>query len=503
MPMIPRLNFFTGRWAVRFAVVLLVALMALWVFVRPGRSKNVAQRTGVPAAVQTESCNPAVSAGAASHRAPEEVINLPYVVKRGEGVTAIAWRYLPESVYMKQSALEEAIRQANHLSQSRLQPGEHIVIPGIPQHPLLDKPVTVAKDFDARAIYLTGYTAGSERGLELIERWKAVGGNAVVFDIKDFDGEIRVPFNHKYAPHKGVTIRNLPKFIHWLHARHVHVIARIALFRDAYLAATFPQFDVRSRATGKPWLENGKLAWVDPSLPEVQQYDLDLARMAAVSGADEIQFDYVRFPAEGNQADAEFSFQKAHPDWPRSKIITAFVSRAYQELHPMGVLVSLDVFGVMAWARPADLEHTGQDIVELSHHCDAISPMIYPSHFFHFDGYTDPGDAPEHFIAESMKRFEKATQGSGVVLRPWLQAFAWRTKSYSVAYVLTEIRVAAENGGDGFLFWNADNNYPKPLIAMSELRSGSPTPPAGKPASGPVATAAGASPPRQPVRVNR
>ncbi|MGH9397590.1 MAG: putative glycoside hydrolase [Terriglobia bacterium] len=470
-----KLNSFTPKWAIRFAVTILVALLALWVFVRPGRSKNVAEHTHPSASAQDESGrgNPALSAGAASGSPAETAGSIPYVVKRGESVVSIAWRHLPESIYMKQSALEDAIRQANHLGQGRLQPGEHIVIPGIPEHPALDKPVTVPKNFDARAIYLTGYTAGSERGLELIERWKAVGGNAVVFDIKDFDGEIRVPFNHKYAPHEGITIRNLPKLIHWLHARHVHVIARIALFRDAYLAATQPQFDVRSRQTGKPWLENGKLAWVDPSLPEVQQYELDLARMAASSGADEIQFDYVRFPAEGNQADAEFSYQKEHPDWPRSKIITGFVSRASQELHPMGVLVSLDVFGVMAWARPADLEHTGQDIAELSHHCDVISPMIYPSHFFHFDGYTDPGDAPEHFIAESMKRFEKTTQGSGVTLRPWLQAFAWRTKSYSVSYVLTEMRVAAENGGDGFLFWNADNNYPKPLIAMAELRSGS------------------------------
>ena len=140
--------------------------------------------------------------------------------------------------------------------------------------------------------------------------------------------------------------------------------------------------------------------------------------MAAAAGADEIQFDYVRFPAEGDQADAQFAFQKEHPEWPRSKVITDFVTRATDTLHPLGVLVSLDVFGVMAWARPIDLAHTGQNIHDLSRHCDIISPMIYPSHFFGFDGYRDPGDAPEHFISESMQRFEHATEGSGVVLRP-------------------------------------------------------------------------------------
>jgi hypothetical protein len=50
--------------------------------------------------------------------------------------------------------------------------------------------------------------------------------------------------------------------------------------------------------------------------------------------------------------------------------------------------------------------------------------MIYPSHFFGMDGIARPGDAPEHFIGVSMERFEKITQGSGVVIRPWLRPSA-------------------------------------------------------------------------------
>ena len=61
------------------------------------------------------------------------------------------------------------------------------------------------------------------------------------------------------------------------------------------------------------------------------------------------------------------------------------------QLHPMGVLVSLDVFGVMAWQRQVDMGHTGQDIVKMAKHSDVISPMIYPSHFFGMDGYDAPG----------------------------------------------------------------------------------------------------------------
>lgn len=391
-------------------------------------------------------------------------------VKPGQTVESIAWRMLPETAYMTDSELAAAIRSRNGIKTGRpLHPGQVLQIPGLPAHPFQDKPNLVPRNFDARAIYLTGWTAGSVYGMKLIEQWKKAGGNAVVFDIKDFDGQVRVPFDHSYASQRQITIRNLPKFIHWLHALDLHAIARIALFRDEYLAQTYPQFDVRSRKNGKPWLENGKLDWVDPSIPAVEQYDLDLARMAAEAGADEIQFDYVRFPAEGDQSDAAFAFQKEHPNMPRTKVITDFVARAYQTLHPMHVLVSLDVFGVMAWAKPADLAHTGQDIAQLARHCDVISPMIYPSHFFHFDGYANPGDAPEHFISESMRRFMESTKGSGVVIRPWLQAFAWRTKSYSVNYLLTEVSTAGEAGGIGFLFWNAGNQYPKPLEAMGRI----------------------------------
>ena len=105
----------------------------------------------------------------------------------------------------------------------------------------------------------------------------------------------------------------------------------------------------------------------------------------------------------------------------------------------------------------------------MAKHCDVISPMIYPSHFFGMDGYAAPGDAPEHFISVSMDRFEKVTAGTGVVLRPWLQAFHWRTKTYSPEYILKQVSSSHAHHGDGFLFWNAANDYSKPFAAMPTM----------------------------------
>jgi hypothetical protein len=395
-----------------------------------------------------------------------------YTAEKAEPVSAIAHHFLPQSSLMLASELEDQIRETNKLAPKQLyvKKGQTLLIPTIEPQPVAEHSVPMAKDEEVRAIYLTGAMAGSAKGIAIVKHWHEVGGNAIVFDIKDSDGTLNVAFEHPLAPHNRRAIPNLPKYVRFLHSMNMHAIARIALFRDEHIARDHSELAVHSRSTGQPWRENGKLVWTDSSNPKVQQYDIELAKWVAKSGADEIQFDYVRFPAEGNQADAKFYFQTAHPDWKRADVIADFLDRAYQQLHPEGVLVSLDVFGIMAWQRSVDLNHTGQDITRMAKYCDVISPMIYPSHFFGMDGYKAPGDAPEHFIGESMDRFAVITASTGAVLRPWLQAFAWRTKTYSPDYIMRQVSTSRDRGGIGFLFWNARNDYSKPYIAMPVMR---------------------------------
>ena len=408
--------------------------------------------------------------------APAAVVVPPgsdlYVAERGDSIPSVARKYLKRTKFLTSAELADAIRQANHDRQGvLLKSKEQIIIPGILESPIVEKTVPVARDFEVRAIYLTGVMAGSDHGVRIIKHWREVGGNAVVFDIKDSDGIVNIAFDHPLATGQRHYIPDLPKFVHFLHSENMHAIARIAMFRDEHLVTTHPELAVKSHSTGQPWRENGKLVWTDPSNPKVQDYDIALAKFVAQAGVDEVQFDYVRFPAEGDQKDAEFHFQSEHPKEPRSEVIASFIDRAYAQIHPSGVLLSLDVFGIMAWQRPVDLSHTGQDIVAMAKHCDVLSPMIYPSHFFGMDGIARPGDAPEHFIGESMDRFKLITKDSGVVIRPWLQAFAWRTKTYSPQYIEVQAEVAKQKGGIGFLFWNANNDYSKPYTAMPEMRA--------------------------------
>jgi hypothetical protein len=476
-----------------------------------------------------------------------------YTAKRGEAIPTIARRYLGKTSYLTSSELAEAIRSLNHKSDSSniLKANENIIIPGILFSPITEKTIPVPKDFEVRAVYLTGVMAASDHGLRIIRHWREVGGNSVVFDIKDSDGSVNIPFEHPLLGEHKVYIHDMAKLVRFLHQQNMHAIARIAIFRDERLVVNHPELAVQSRRNKTAWRENGKLVWTDPSNPKVQEYDIALAKHVAQLGVDEVQFDYVRFPAEGDQKDAAFVFQKdqpeailetePHPDLcgdgrlgrpadakqggattdpttaessaaapkrqksaahranhgtegkpekaskgrntacsaiaakprgpQRSDVISAFLKKAYAELHPTGVLLSLDVFGVMAWQRDVDLAHTGQDIVQMAQHCDVLSPMIYPSHFFGMDNIAHPGDEPAHFIGESMDRFELITKGSGVVIRPWLQAFHWRTKTYSPEYIKVQVETAKTKGGIGFLFWNAANDYSKPFTAMPEMKA--------------------------------
>jgi len=482
--------------------------------------------TARPAPPATATASASAKANAAAGAISPELKATPsgyaFTVATAQPLAAVVRRFWPSTEYMTKAELDTALRSANHLGKTQyVKAGQQLVIPGYEPQPIVERAIPVAPSFEVRAIYLTGTMAGSQMGMDKVRRWRAAGGNAVVFDVKDSDGSVNIPFHHPLAGQRSPAIPNLPKYVRWLHTQGLHVIARIALFRDERLVQQHPELAVQSRrsalashpnataagASGapqasppqassrqaspsQPWRENGKLVWTDPSNPQVQEYDLALAQQTVAGGVDEIQFDYVRFPAEGDQKDAQFAFQKEHPQWARKDVISDFVARAYKLLHPAGVLVSLDVFGVMAWQYEVDVAHTGQEISVLARHCDVLSPMIYPSHFFGMEGYANPGDAPEHFISESMDKFRSVVgdaqaapsppaarpgtasdPSTSAVLRPWLQAFAWRTKTYGVDYILTQVRVAKQHGGDGFLFWNARNDYAKPLAAMSEMRA--------------------------------
>ncbi|SVD49213.1 uncharacterized protein METZ01_LOCUS402067, partial [marine metagenome] len=175
---------------------------------------------------------------------------------------------------------------------------------------------------------MTASTAGSSKGLSLADQVIQAGGNAIIFDVKDQPGDLsymsKVALARTIATGSLAAIDRPAVLVDKLHQRGLHVVARLACFYDVRLATHRPDLVPRSKEGGL-WSERGVPNWVDPSLPEVQQYLLDLAAEAAELGVDEIQLDYVRFPTEGNPSDAVFSFDPTQV--AKHEIITEFVRR--------------------------------------------------------------------------------------------------------------------------------------------------------------------------------
>jgi hypothetical protein len=315
---------------------------------------------------------------------------------------------------------------------------------------------------EARAIYVSAYTAGQPAAFAaLLDLVTSTGLNAMVIDIKDEAGYATYNTGVRAYHEAGavrVRIRELEGLLHMAKANGVYTIARLVVFNDSALARANPDFAVKTR-DGRIWRDHRGCAWTDPFRPEVWEYNIDLAVEAASLGFDEIQYDYVRFPTDGNMQDCVFSRPSGPGNANRIQAINEFLSYGRDRLAPYGARTSADVFGIICSTRyDSSLGQVLEDVAAL---VDYVSPMIYPSHYGpgHF-GLANPNAAPyatvKGALSDALKRLgpEGAAQ-----LRPWLQDFTLGSPPYGAAEVLDQIRATHELGIKGWLLWNPHNRY--------------------------------------------
>ena len=326
-----------------------------------------------------------------------------------------------------------------------------------------------------RGIYATAGVAGGARFLDLADSLVAVGGNTIVFDIKDRPGQLsypsRVPLAIDIGASRGAPIADPGRLVAQLETRGIYTVARISCFYDQQLASARPDLVPHTRGEMELWRERDRLAWLDPSLPEVQQYLLDLVHEVAAFGVDEIQLDYVRFPTAGRVDEAVFAFDER--EGTKREIITAFVGRVRQILRGSEVRLSADLFGVAAWKREADMNRTGQDLAALLPYLDVVSPMLYPSHFYPgFDDVVNPVEHPYYFVNQGCERLRQLADAFGVEVRPWLQAFSYRVPNIDRTYLTEQIAAAEDGGSHGWLLWQSSADYSLALEAIGHYRRG-------------------------------
>lgn len=309
------------------------------------------------------------------------------------------------------------------------------------------------------ALYLTGTSARPARVDKFLTFSRAQNLNGVVFDIKDVYGFVNY---RSHLPEVKVTQGKTPPplgellpIVAYYKSKKFYTIARIALFQDELQATKFPDRQIKLRS-GAPLKTKGRTVWVDPNKKAVQEYNLALIREVLQSGVDEIQLDYVRYPAEGDWKLAAYHGLKDHSEKPQ--VIGAYLQKVHALVHSYGARLSLDVFGVVAWQEPLDIKSTGQNMHVLSQAADVLSPMLYPSHFgLEFGGIKNPADQPALFLDEGVRKLRAIAPEK--IIRPWIQAFRWRVTNYSPRYITEQIRGAKKAGAQGYLLWNAGNAY--------------------------------------------
>jgi len=377
--------------------------------------------------------------------------------------------YLHEDEFVKDFCALNSLRDAAILK------GRSYLVPG--PFPPLAEPLKKRKRPTipvVRGLYYTGDAIGQRKVVEDIIKFKGAGINTVVFDVKDIPGNLSYKSNLAVVREIGSDryrpIDNISALLRYLRENDIYVIARIACFRDDLALKEKPQWAIQS-ARGGVWNRNGRELWLDPTNAQVQQYAIDLACEIADLGADEIQFDYVRFPTEGDRGDAVYAYNFGRIS--RRETIAEFLKNAQQAIHSHNANFSIDIFGVVAWGFEGDIESTGQQIGLLAGYCDVISPMLYPSHFNdNFRGKSHPGDEPYYFIYQGSKMVAELSGGRTHV-RPWLQAFGWRVSNYNAAYIKEQVRASIDAQCSGYLFWNAKNSYDTVISALAALEESS------------------------------
>lgn len=312
-----------------------------------------------------------------------------------------------------------------------------------------------------RGLYITAYTAQLPRKFnELKRRAKEVGLNTLVIDVKEILSRPYLQLARERKINSQVKVSPSPwlaKLVWELHQDGFIVTARIVVFKDDHLVLARPDLGVRVEGGGL-YRDHKGGKWADPYADEVRLYNALIAETAALSGVDEIQFDYIRFPAEGAAHKIILPYQKK--DQGRVEVICSFLNEVRERIAKYHTSLAVDIFGVTAWQSKNDIINLGQDLKQMAKYLDVLSPMFYPSHFHAgYDGYANPGSYPYYFVNTGVKKAKEILSGEATILVPWIQGFNLRSPNFGPGYMLEQIKACKDEGVDRYLIWNARNDY--------------------------------------------
>ena len=312
--------------------------------------------------------------------------------------------------------------------------------------------------FQVKGIYynpnISNTQADVDRLVNLIDTTEL---NAIVIDVKEeivyYNTKVQL-FNDSGTVN---PVLDLPTLLKTLKDHNIYTIARLVVFKDGLVAEKNPDLAVKSTETGTAWHDMNDVAWVNPTNESLWKANAGMAVELAHLGFDEIQYDYVRFPTDGDLTTMDFGVDYNQKN--REEAINGFLEMSHAMLIPTGAKLSADIFGYTMLVD--DDLGIGQNISELYKHVDFVSPMVYPSHYGESAlGYSPPNDYPFEIIEISMAQAKKRMNGNTLAIRPWLQDFSFpKMTPYGAKEVRAQIDATEQGGGSGWLLWNPDNKY--------------------------------------------
>lgn len=310
-----------------------------------------------------------------------------------------------------------------------------------------------------KALYITAYSASSQAKVdEIIDLIDKTELNAIVIDVKDYSGYIlydtKIPMANELKL-KNVLIRRLPEILKKLKEHNIYTIARVSSFQDPILAEKKPEWALKSKATGGLWRDKKGLAWVDANNKNVWDYIVTVGREASRLGFDEVNFDYIRFPTDGNLSDIAYT----NGDKKRYEVMSSFYKYLSTAMAREPVYISADLFGLTTERTGEDDMMIGQRIMDAAQYFDYVCPMVYPSHYpTGYMNFSNPADHPYEVVYNAMKKGVDRTKSMRAKLRTWVQYFNLGAV-YDGDKVRAQIKASDEAGADGWMLWNARNVY--------------------------------------------
>jgi hypothetical protein len=337
-----------------------------------------------------------------------------------------------------------------------------------------DKVARMAASAGKYGIYVSSRWASGPHLQTHLDFLKAQGLNSIVLDFKDDDGYLTYDTKLEEPLRIGAVRKrfSIEDIVQTAHANGLYLIARIVVFRDKQLYNSdgygYAAWDKPGNApwrylkksvddlTGEETVFQGEY-WVDPYSEHVWDYNIDIARELQDKGVDEIQFDYIRFPSDGDIGGIMWRYRK--PGMGKMEALESFLAKAREYI---SIPISTDVYGYCGWARISNW--VAQNIEMYSRYVDVIQPMFYPSHFPRdFLGNMEYLPRAKYIYEEGTKRSAYIVEGRSVI-RPYVQAFRIGAETsfpppvYST-YLLNQVHGALSGAGSGFTLWNASNDY--------------------------------------------